>query len=80
MRALQIHCHMLSGVGEHSPRQRHKDDIVIGRVDADRFDMVVPPIAGALVTQKRGCFWVPFHQLRDANPVHQRPISATLSL
>jgi hypothetical protein len=49
-------------------------------VDADRFDMVVAPMAGALVTQKRSCFWVPFHQLRDANSVHQRPISATLAL
>ena len=70
---------MLNGVGEHSPRQRHKDYIVIGRVEADRFDMVVAPMAGALVTQKRSCFWVPFRQLRDANPVHQCPISAILA-
>lgn len=53
---LQIHCPMLNGVGEHSPRQRHKDDIVIGRVDADRFDMVVAPMAGALAGAKPGLF------------------------
>lgn len=71
---------MLNAVGEHSQATTHKDDIIIGQVDADRFDMVVAPIAEALVTQKHGCFWVRFHQLRDANPVHQRPIYATTTL